>query len=117
VRGVVGASVIFLDSHWSAGDTGRGEKDCPLYEELASIVAYHADATIVVIDDVRLFGKGPSFGNEVCDWEKINVANILELVKDRLVDHYYIPSHLDARDRLVLHLVPNPQGTPTTSSK
>jgi hypothetical protein len=108
VRGVVGSSVIFLDGHWSAGDTGRGEKDCPLYEELGAIVTHHAGAAIVVIDDVRLFGKGPSFGNEVCDWESISEDRVLALVSGRLVEKYHIPSYLDARDRLVLHLAAIP---------
>jgi len=34
-----------------------------------------------IIDDVRLFGKGPRKENEVCDWESIVVEDIFTLVK------------------------------------
>jgi len=97
-------TLFFLDGHWSAGDTGKGKKDCPLYEELEAIVRVLSPKAVIIVDDVRLFGKGPFRGNEVCDWEDISVKNILSIVSNRLEKHYFLPSSLDPRDRLILHL-------------
>ena len=97
-------TLFFLDGHWSAGDTGRGDKDCPLYEEVEAIMEGFLFEAVMVIDDVRLFGKGPRVGNEVCDWESIAKENILALVASRLEKHYFLPSALHPEDRMVLHL-------------
>ena len=97
-------SIFFLDGHWSAGDTGKGNKDCPLYEELTAIMNYFKQNAIIIIDDYRLFGKGPSTNTEVCDWENISKQGVLDIVKDRLIDEYHLPSNLDEKDRLILHI-------------
>ena len=101
---IKGKSIIFLDAHWSCGITGKGEKDVPLYEELESIMNYHKDEAVIIIDDVRLFGKGPNKDQYSVDWENISIKTIIDNCTDRLTDQYLLPSTLSKHDRLVLHL-------------
>jgi hypothetical protein len=48
-------AVIFLDGHYSEGETARGQVDTPVWDELRAVAASsHRHA--VVIDDARGFG-------------------------------------------------------------
>jgi len=99
-------ALFFLDGHWSAGDTGRGVKDCPLIEELDVIMKSFKGRAVIIVDDRRLFGKGPRFNNEVCNWEDISDKAILDTVRARLDTCYYLESNLDPNDRMIIHLNP-----------
>lgn len=92
---------FWLDGHFSSGDTAQGEKDCPIIEELNHIVNYCKPASVIVIDDVRLFGTQK---NE--DWSNITVDNVVNAVKNRMVSIEYFPSSIHPRDRLVIVLSP-----------
>lgn len=52
--------LFWLDGHYSSGVTARGEKDCPVFEELNAIFSSDTRLNhIILIDDARLFtGKG-----------------------------------------------------------
>jgi hypothetical protein len=103
---IEGKSIIFLDGHWSAGNTGRGDKDCPLYEELNNIMVHHKEEAIIIVDDVRLFGMGwPTENNEeICHWEDINISTINKIVETRLNKQYFLSSTSAIDDRLILHI-------------
>ena len=90
---------FWLDGHWSGSNTGRGDKDCPLIEEIKHINQYMKLECIIAIDDVRLF---ETYINE--DWSYITKEKILELVKDRLISCQYFSSEVCLNDRMVLTL-------------
>ena len=100
-------TLFFLDGHWSSGDTGRGEKDCPLIEELEVINSQFSHAAIIIIDDYRLFGKGPDVDGFDLNWEDIKKSKVLDILKDRLIMEYHLPSNFHKDDRLVIHLRTN----------
>lgn len=58
---ISGPALFWLDGHYSAGITGRGSKDCPIYEELAAIAAHPPSRFSIVIDDLRYFGTDPAY--------------------------------------------------------
>jgi len=99
-------TIFFLDGHWSSGTTGRGIKDCPLIEELTLINEKFLSSGVIIIDDRRLFGKGPTLGGCYENWEHITDITIINCLKTRMSDVYCIPSELHPEDRLVIHINP-----------
>ena len=48
-------AIFWLDGHYSSGDTAKGEKECPIFEELNAIFNGKIENHIIIIDDARLF--------------------------------------------------------------
>jgi hypothetical protein len=104
-----GKSIIFLDGHWSSGNTGKGNKDCPLYEELENIKLYHKNEAIIIIDDTPLFGKGPNKDKSEFlpeNWEDISQEGIIKKMNERIIKTYYLKSGSwnNMEDRLIIHI-------------
>lgn len=53
--------LFWLDGHYSGGPTARGEKDCPIVEELDSIAVERILRHVIIIDDAHLFGLDPQY--------------------------------------------------------
>lgn len=64
------AALIWLDGHWSGGDTARGSQDTPVLDELRSIFATGRDH-VVLVDDARLF-DGMPLHDEQPNWPHID---------------------------------------------
>ena len=54
-------TLFWLDGHYSAGDTAKGEKDTPIYEELDQIFRAPDLGHVIIIDDARCFGADPAY--------------------------------------------------------
>ena len=96
-------SIVFLDGHWSGGNTAKGFKDCPLVEEITLVANYCKKSCILIVDDFRLFSKGPQQGyNE--DWSEINKDKLLAILGSRVEDVYHLDSECAKDDRLIIHV-------------
>jgi len=52
-------AIFWLDGHYSAGITAKGDKDCPIFEELEAILNSKTFNHIILIDDARFYnGNG-----------------------------------------------------------
>ena len=48
-------ALYWLDGHYSMGITAKGDKECPILEELDAIFTLSQQPPIILIDDARLF--------------------------------------------------------------
>lgn len=55
-------ALFWLDGHYSGGDTGKGEKETPIMEELDTILASDLPH-IIMVDDARCFGTEKDYPN------------------------------------------------------
>jgi hypothetical protein len=92
---------FWLDAHWSSGDTGKGKKNVPLYEEIDQIMNHCSQPCIILIDDCRLFEKE---GEYLDGWDVINKNTILEIVNSRLDSYSFYSSVFDTEDRMAIVL-------------
>jgi hypothetical protein len=96
--------IFFLDGHWSGGDTGQSNKDCPLNEEITHINNLFKQDAIIIIDDFRLFGLDKSSGKLGEDWSDINKEHLLNILKSRINNVYHLDSVYDEKDKLIIHI-------------
>lgn len=54
-------ALFWLDGHYSAGITAKGDKITPIFEELGHIFSAPPRPHAIVIDDARLFGTDPGY--------------------------------------------------------
>lgn len=52
-------TLYWLDAHWSAGNTARGDENTPILTELALIAPRASEQDVVLIDDMRQFVSIP----------------------------------------------------------
>ena len=86
-------AIFWLDGHYSAGLTAKGDKDCPIFEELDSIFLIKKLNHVLLIDDARLFiGKGdyPTIEKLTEYVKKINPRYRVEIKYD--IIRYSIPN-------------------------
>ncbi|MER8595875.1 class I SAM-dependent methyltransferase [Mesorhizobium sp. M1182] len=57
----VNKALIFLDGHFSGGETGQGDEPEPVLKELDLIAPFISKFVAVVVDDFRLFGVEPGW--------------------------------------------------------
>ena len=55
MKGISQPAIFWLDGHYSSGPTARGEKDCPIFEEIDAIFNGRPLPHILLIDDARCF--------------------------------------------------------------
>lgn len=79
---------VFLDAHWSGGDTARSNIDSPLLKEL-DVLKKREYRDIIIIDDARCIGKTGQAGRVgnanyppmTFDWSYIKLDDIKNKIK------------------------------------
>jgi hypothetical protein len=77
-------ALFWLDGHYSAGVTAKGEKDTPIYEELNQILSSKDKGHVIIIDDARCFGTDPNYPSikELIDFIKSIRINLDIVIQD-----------------------------------
>ncbi|GFE57987.1 hypothetical protein [Geobacter sp. AOG1] len=77
-------ALFWLDSHFSSGETAKGDKDTPIYEELEHILNAPDMGHVIIIDDARFFGTDPAYPtiDELCVFVRSKRPEINILVQD-----------------------------------
>ena len=79
------SAIIWLDSHWSGGETYGANDQCPLLEELEIINNSHL-RHFIFIDDARLFESPPPPPHDLKYWpDLVSVINKLQSIPDSFV--------------------------------
>lgn len=82
---LTGSSLFWLDAHWSAGNTGGRENECPLLDEIA-IINHSRYEHFIFIDDARMFMSPPPEPHHIEQWPTLDQV-LKALQEDK---EYYI---------------------------
>jgi hypothetical protein len=88
LEGVADRCLFWLDGHWSAGPTARGERSTPIARELAAIAAHGRRDHVIVIDDARKFDGTDDYPTRERVFEllrRINPDYDIRIVDDMIV--------------------------------
>jgi len=87
LKKVTKPAIFWLDGHYSAGPTARGDKDCPIYGELDAIFENKQVDHIILIDDARDFNGTHDYPSldELEDYLKTRRPNYQMEVKDDII--------------------------------
>ena len=80
-------AIFWLDGHYSSGDTARGDKDCPVYEELDAIFGGKKLDHVLLIDDARCFIGESDYPTiaQLTEYIKAKNDNYILEVKDDII--------------------------------
>jgi hypothetical protein len=84
------AALFWLDGHYSAGITAKGEKDTPIFEELSHILNAPDKRHVIIVDDVQNFGTNPAYPSleELSAFIKSKRAGLDICVKNNMICIY-----------------------------
>jgi hypothetical protein len=54
-------ALFWLDGHYSAGVTAKGEKETPIVEELTGLLKLPEKRHVIIVDDARCFDTDPAY--------------------------------------------------------
>ena len=80
-------AIFWLDGHYCAGFTAKGDKETPIYEELEVIFQDNIHDHILLIDDARLFTGGRDYPTikELSDFIRGKNKDYIVEVKDDII--------------------------------
>ena len=88
-------TLFWLDGHYSAGITAKGEQETPIYSELTHIFNSKEKGHVILVDDARCFGADPAYPtlDSLSKFVRSNVQNVMiELKHDSI---HIVPQDLN----------------------
>jgi hypothetical protein len=84
-------AIFWLDGHYSAGLTAKGESECPIFGELGAILKAHKTPHVILIDDAHDFngtGDYPTV-DALTDFVKKHNPNYTQEIIDNIICYHY----------------------------
>ncbi len=84
IKNINSKITFWLDAHYSGGNTVKGKKNCPIINELNLIKKHKLKNHIILIDDIRLFGKNYLLHEDLVSLseEKKNTCLFIDIEED-----------------------------------